>query len=307
MSSRRVLKVISSKPAIEGAGVKLRRAFGGPQMASLFDPFLLLDDFGSRYPHEYLAGFPWHPHRGIQTVTYLMKGEVHHEDSTGTKGVIRSGDMQWMSAGSGIFHAEMPKPLLKLNTKEIADPEVRGYQLWINLPSYHKMSDPAYKNLMNEAIPRINLDDGTEVRLIAGEVRNIPGLGNIKGPVVDAFSDIKYLDVTMPSFSNVDFGVKNGYTAFVYVLDGEAWFDKEVKVDSKNVVLYDRYGERINVVTRESGARFLLISGRPLNEPIAWYGPIVMNTNEQLIKALEELRNGDFIKKKATSYDYFRY
>ncbi|MEM3637939.1 MAG: pirin family protein [Conexivisphaerales archaeon] len=300
---------MSSRPTIEGAGVRLRRAFGGPDMAPLFDPFLLLDDFGSRFPHEYLSGFPWHPHRGIQTVTYLLKGEVHHEDSTGTKGVIKSGDIQWMSAGSGIFHAEMPKPLLKPDTDEIMDPEVRGYQLWINLHSSQKMSDPAYRNLTNEGTPKVELDDGTVVRVIAGEVKRIPGVGNITGPVRDTNADVKYLDVSMPDHSDVTFTVKDGYTTFVYLLDGEARFGSEemINVGSRNVILYERSGDSIRVVTGEQRARFLLISGRPLHEPVAWYGPIVMNSNEQLVRALEELRNGSFIKKKATSYDYFRY
>jgi redox-sensitive bicupin YhaK (pirin superfamily) len=309
MTYRSIYKVINSRPTIEGAGVRLRRAFGGPDAARLFDPFLLLDDFGSRYPHEYLSGFPWHPHRGIQTVTYLLKGEVHHEDSTGTKGVIKSGDIQWMSAGSGIFHAEMPKPLFKPNKTEILDPEVRGYQLWINLPSSQKMSDPAYKNLANEATPKVTLDDGTEVRVIAGEVKRIPNLGNIRGPVVEPFADVKYLDINMPDSSDVTFTVKEGYTAFIYLLDGEVMLgtDKLVNVGSRNVVLYEKDGDSIRVVTGEQSARFLLISGKPLGEPVAWYGPIVMNTNEELVTALQELRNGDFIKKKATSYDYFKY
>jgi redox-sensitive bicupin YhaK (pirin superfamily) len=306
MPSRYVERVIGSKPTVEGAGVKLMRAFGGPGLAELFDPFLLLDDFGSRYPHEYLAGFPWHPHRGIETVTYLLKGEVHHEDSTGTKGVIHSGDLQWMTAGSGIFHAEMPKPTLKPRTDGFPSTEVRGFQLWVNLPAEHKMVQPKYRNLERENAPNAVLEDGTEVTLIAGEFKHVPRLGHLVGPVKDLAVDVNYLDVRMPPASSLEFTVHDGYTAFAYLSEGSAQFSKDrVNAESKSVVLFSNEGTAVNAYTKDEPARFLLVSGRPLKEPIAWYGPIVMNTKAELAKALEELNTGEFIKAKATTYDYF--
>jgi len=306
MTSRSVERVFQGKPTIEGAGVKLMRAFGGSGLAEFFDPFLLLDDFGSRYPHEYLAGFPWHPHRGIETVTYLLKGEVHHEDSTGTKGVIRSGDLQWMTAGSGIFHAEMPKPTLKPGSSETLNTEVRGFQLWVNLPAKHKMTEPRYRNLERENAPRAVLDDGTKITLVAGELKRVPRLGHLVGPVKGLAVDATYLDVHMPPSSSLEFTVHDEYTAFAYLSEGVAQFSKEkVIVSPKSVVLFSREGATVNVVTEEESADFLLVSGRPLGEPIAWYGPIVMNTQAELEKALEELSTGEFIKTKATTYDYF--
>ncbi|MEM3267357.1 MAG: pirin family protein, partial [Conexivisphaerales archaeon] len=295
---RRISHVIQSKPTLEGAGVKLRRAFGNPELAPLFDPFLLLDDFGSRFPHEYLAGFPWHPHRGIVTVTYLIKGEVHHEDSTGTKGILRGGDIQWMTAGSGIFHSEMPKPLMNQESGEIEDPEMRGLQLWINLPARQKMVVPSYKNLLSKSVPKATLDNGTVVKVFAGEIKHIPGIGNLAGPIADNNVEPRYFDVTVPEHSDVEFVVKKGYTAFVYVSEGEAIFDKEskAKVGEKSVVLYEREGDTIRVITEDSAVHFLLLSGKPLGEPVAWYGPIVMNTDAQILLALQELRNGSFIK-----------
>ncbi|MBX8630935.1 MAG: pirin family protein [Thermoplasmata archaeon] len=306
METRVVAEVLKSRPTLEGAGVRLMRGFGSTQLAYIFDPFLLFDDFGSHYPHEYMAGFPWHPHRGIETVTYLLKGEVHHEDSTGTKGVIRSGDLQWMSAGSGIYHAEMPRPAARRHDEEKEDTEMRGFQLWVNIPAEKKMSEPSYRNLLRDNIPSVELDDGTAVKLIAGELRGVPGLGSITGPVKNLPVDAHYLDITMKAGSEINYDVRDGYTSFAYVLDGEAVFDtrKNVRAGPRSVVLYDRSGDRIRIKTDETGARFLLMSGRPLREPIAWYGPIVMNTREQLAEAFQELERGDFIKHRATSYDY---
>jgi len=308
-NSRGVVRIFEGRPTLEGAGVRLRRAFGGPEMGRLFDPFLLLDDFGSRFPHEYLAGFPWHPHRGIETVTYLIKGEVHHEDSTGTKGIIRGGEVQWMTAGSGVFHAEMPKPGRKVvDGQEVEDPEMKGLQLWINLPSGNKMSDPKYRNLLSSETPVLRLDDGTEVKLIAGEIKKVPGTGNVKGPVSDLSVPVHYLDIVMQDSSSFEYALPESFNSFIYLMNGEVFFD-DSKVQAKpgSVVLFDREGDSIKVTTRDVGAHFLLIAGRPLNQPIAWYGPIVMNTQEELQVAMQELRNGNFIKKKATSYDYFRY
>lgn len=310
MEVRLVAHVLKAKPTIEGAGVKLNRAFGGPDLAYLFDPFLLLDDFGSRYPHEYLQGFPWHPHRGIETVTYLLKGEVHHEDSTGTKGVIKAGDIQWMTAGSGIFHSEMPRPgKLRVGEKEVVDPEVRGFQLWVNLPANQKMTDPKYRNLEGGNIPEVVLDDGTKVKVVAGEIRRVPRVGAVKGPVSDLPTEAHYLDIEMVPNTQLEYTVKDGYTTFAYIFEGEAYFDPKAStpVGPRSVVLYHYQGDTVRIRTEDSKARFLLLSGRPLNEPIAWYGPIVMNTEEQLIQAFRELQRGEFIKKKATSYDYIKY
>ncbi|PSN93333.1 hypothetical protein B9Q06_12245 [Candidatus Marsarchaeota G2 archaeon ECH_B_2] len=310
MEVRLVSHVLRSKPTLEGAGVRVNRAFGGPDLAYLFDPFLLLDDFGSRYPHEYLRGFPWHPHRGIETITYLVKGEVHHEDSTGTRGVIKTGDLQWMTAGSGIFHSEMPKPEKKrVDDRDIVDPEVRGFQLWVNLPASDKMTDPKYRNLEGSNVPQAELDDGSRVKIVAGEIKRIPRLGSVKGPVSDSLVDVNYLDFDMVENTQLEYTVKDGYTAFAYVVDGEAYFDPKTQepVGPKSVVLYNYDGDTIRIRTQESRARFLLVSGKPLNEPIAWYGPIVMNTNEQLMQALRDLQTGEFVKTKATSFDYIKY
>jgi redox-sensitive bicupin YhaK (pirin superfamily) len=310
LTVRLVSHVLKSKPTLEGAGVRVNRAFGGPDLAYLFDPFLLLDDFGSRYPHEYLQGFPWHPHRGIETITYLVKGEVHHEDSTGTRGVIKTGDLQWMTAGSGIFHSEMPKPEKKrVDDRDVVDPEVRGFQLWVNLPASDKMTDPKYRNLEGSNVPQAELDDGSRVKIVAGEIKRIPRLGSVKGPVSDSLVDVNYLDFDMVENTQLEYTVKDGYTAFAYVVDGEAYFDPKTQepVGPKSVVLYNYDGDTIRIRTQESRARFLLVSGKPLNEPIAWYGPIVMNTNEQLMQALRDLQTGEFVKTKATSFDYIKY
>ncbi len=306
---RTVKLVFKSRETLEGAGVRLRRAFGDPTIAHLFDPFLLLDDFGSRYPHEYLAGFPWHPHRGFETVTYLLKGEVYHEDSTGNKGVIKTGDVQWMTAGSGIFHSEMPRPMKILRAgRTIEDPEMRGFQLWVNLPSSHKMTIPKYRNLASENIPEAELDDGTKVRIIAGEINRIPHQGKLVGLIRDIAVDTHYLDITMPPESEFTYRVKPGYTVFTYVIEGRGIFDiRSNKVaEQRHTVLYGREGDLIRVKTNLTSVRFLLIAGKPINEPIAWYGPIVMNTQDQLVKAFQELKQGTFVKHKATSYDYVK-
>ena len=306
MEERRVAEVLKSRPTMEGAGVRLMRGFGSQQLAYIFDPFLLFDDFGSNYPHEYMAGFPWHPHRGIETVTYLLKGEVHHEDSTGTKGVIRNGDLQWMSAGSGIFHAEMPRPGPRTLPEEVEDPEMRGFQLWVNMPAGKKMNEPNYRNLLRESIPEVTMDNGAKVKLVAGKLNNVPGLGNIAGPVSDLPVDAHYLDISMQDHSELSYDVRDGYTTFAYVVEGEGIFDRirNVRAGPKSVVLYGRDGDKVNIRTEDSPVRFLLISGRPIKEPIAWHGPIVMNTREQLAEAFQELQTGEFIKHKATSYDY---
>jgi len=303
-----VLRAVETR---EGAGVKVRRAFGDPLVAHETDPFLLLDDFGSRYPHEYLAGFPWHPHRGFETVTYVIKGEVHHEDSTGIRGVLNSGDVQWMTAGSGIFHSEMPKPARRVVGDRVEeDPEHRGIQLWINLPPRLKMVRPHYRNLRGGNVPSGTTDDGIEVRVIAGRVSGLPGTGTIEGPVANVSieaQDVSYLELLMPPESRFEYPVREGYTAIAYVLEGEVLVpespEKSVRVRERSAVLFEREGDRVVVTAGESPARLILLSGRPIGEPIAWYGPIVMNTREELIQAFRELREGTFVKHKATEVD----
>ena len=281
----------------DGAGVKLYRVFGSPELVELMDPFLLLDHFGSRYPHEYLMGFPWHPHRGIETVTYLLKGEVHHRDSTGVSGILREGDIQWMTAGSGIFHEEMPKPGRRIINKTIIeDPEVSGFQLWVNLPRVSKMSKPKYRNVNRGSVPKVTLDNGVEVTLITGRVK-APGYGIIEGPINDLTTPVNYIDVSMPGNSTFNYEVKEGYRALIYVINGSLIPGNERNpVTSGQLVVYSRDGGEINVRTMGKSARFLLLAGKPIGEPVAWYGPIVMNTWDELEKAFTELREGAFIK-----------
>jgi hypothetical protein len=298
--SRKIKKVIKSRPTIEGAGVHLRRVFGYSQVP-LFDPFLLLDDFRSEDPKLYLKGFPWHPHRGIETITYMLSGSVEHGDSMGNKGVIGSGDVQWMTAGNGIIHQEMPKGDKK--------GQMGGFQLWANLPASHKMMDPRYRDVKANQIPEVSTAKGAKIRIISGEVKGT------KGPVRDIITDPEYLDITVPSGSELVHPTKPGYTVFAYVIQGKGYFCREKNpftyemegenyfdlqrnpfVSNGNLVLFDD-GEQVSVSTEEEPVRFLLISGKPLGEPVAWYGPIVMNTQEELSIAFEEYRNGTFIKR----------
>jgi redox-sensitive bicupin YhaK (pirin superfamily) len=299
--NRRIRKVIRSKPTIEGAGVHLNRAFGFSEVP-LFDPFLLLDDFRINDPRNYIRGFPWHPHRGIETITYVLGGKVEHGDSMGNKGVIGPGDIQWMTAGSGIIHQEMPK----------GDDAgyMGGFQLWANLPASHKMMDPRYRDVKSSQIPQISLDTGVTVRIIAGQVQGT------KGPVRDIVIDPEYLDVTVPPKSDFTHPTKPGHTVFAYVIEGKAYFCKEKNpftyevvganyfdlqrepfVTNQNLVLFDDGGE-VHVSTGDLPARFLLISGQPIGEPVAWFGPIVMNTQEELQIAFDEYQSGSFIKHK---------
>ena len=296
---------LKGKPTIDGAGVKLYRVFGGTELAQLLDPFLLLDHFGSRYPHEYLMGFPWHPHRGIETVTYLIKGEVHHADSTGTRGILKNGDVQWMTAGSGIFHEEMPKSgKIKQGNSEIEDPEVNGLQLWVNLPKDYKMIQPKYRNIDHRNIPIVTLDDGTIVKLIAGGSIKAPGYGIVEGPVNDLTVPVVYLDVYMRECSEFIYRVRDGYTTFAYVMEGSAIFDQANNtVNDKELVVYSREGAEVHVRTNDKPVRFLLLSGKPIGDPIAWYGPIVMNTWDEILKAFEELKRGTFVKHQPTVRD----
>ena len=300
--SRKIRKVLKSKPTIEGAGVHLKRVFGYSQVP-LFDPFLMLDDFRSDNPGYYIKGFPWHPHRGIETITYVLKGDVEHGDSMGNKGVISSGDVQWMTAGSGIIHQEMPK----------GDSKGRmfGFQLWANLPKSRKMMDPRYRDVKSKQIPELVLANGTKIRIICGRVKDE------EGPVRDIVIDPEYIDVTVPAGSEFIHPTKRGHTVFAYVIEGKGYFCQEKNpfsyevettnyfdmqrdpfVRNENLVLFDE-GDQLMVTTEKEALRFLLISGRPIGEPVAWYGPIVMNTEEELRIAFEEYQNGTFIKHKA--------
>ncbi|MEL4304558.1 pirin family protein [Methanococcoides sp. LMO-2] len=297
--TRSIKKIKKSMPTIEGAGVHLKRAFGFNHVPQL-DPFLLLDDFHSDDPKEYIMGFPWHPHRGIETITYMLSGEVEHGDSMGNKGLIESGDVQWMTAGSGIIHQEMPK------AKE--GTALWGFQLWANLPASHKMMDPRYQEVKSHQIPEVVMDNDVRIKVICGEVNRT------KSPVKDIVTDPEYLDVTIPPETSYTHPTKSGYTVFAYVLEGEGSFGKdqdpysfEVEgakyfdlnesstIGPENLVMFDD-GDEIVAKAGNKGLRFLLISGNPINEPVAWYGPIVMNTQEELKVAFEEYRNGTFIK-----------
>lgn len=296
---RKIRKVLKSKPTLEGAGVHLKRAFGY-QHVPQFDPFLLLDDFHSSNPDDYIRGFPWHPHRGIETITYVLDGTVEHGDSLGNKGVIESGDVQWMTAGSGIIHQEMPKGQ--------ADGGMWGFQLWANLPASQKMMKPRYRDVKRRQIPEVRLDNGVAVRIICGEVNGFTG------PVQDIVIDPEYLDIAVPPGTGFTHRVEQGYTVFAYVLEGQGYFEPErdpyaYEVESKNYFDFEREGvigpeslvtfedgDELTVSTEDEELRFLLISGRPIGEPVAWYGPIVMNTQEELRIAFDEYQRGTFLK-----------
>lgn len=280
---RRIKKVWKSSPTIEGAGVHLKRAFSNTEVP-LLDPFLLLDDFHSDNPEDYIAGFPWHPHRGIETITYVLHGEIEHGDSMGNGGVISPGDVQWMTAGSGIIHQEMPKPLE-------GNPLLWGFQLWANLPKTHKMMDPRYRGITSEEIPEVSLNDNVRIKIICGEINGV------RGPVQDIVTDPEYLDVTVDVGTEFNYIVKKGHTVFAYVLEGNGYLDqsKERLINIESLVLFDD-GTEISISTEESSMRFLLISGKPLKEPVAWSGPVVMNTWEELQVAFDEYRKGTFIK-----------
>jgi quercetin 2,3-dioxygenase len=283
---RPVKKVLKSQPTLEGAGVRLKRAFMYQEAPEL-DPFLLLDNFGSDNPRDYEKGFPWHPHRGIETITYMLNGEVEHADSMGNRGVITSGDVQWMTAGSGIIHQEMPRGK--------KDGRMWGFQLWANLPAAQKMMDPRYRDVRRDQIPEITLRrGGVRVKVISGEV------DGIKGPVRDIVTDPEYLDVSVPPGVEFNRRVKPGYTAFAYVITGAGAFEpggQEIGVE--NLVIFGDgagAGDELAITGGKEGTRFLLLSGRPLREPVAWYGPIVMNTQEELRVAFDEYRRGTFLK-----------
>jgi redox-sensitive bicupin YhaK (pirin superfamily) len=296
---RKIRKIMKSRPTIEGAGVRLKRAFGFSQVPQL-DPFLLLDDFHSNDPEDYIRGFPWHPHRGIETISYVLYGKVEHGDSMGNSGVIHSGDVQWMTAGSGIIHQEMPKGR--------EDGWMWGFQLWANLPASHKMMDPRYRDVKSKQIPEVTLNQGVKIKIICGEVNGV------KGPVQDIVIDPQYLDVAIPAKSNFRYPAKKGHTVFAYVIEGQGYFDpgrdsyayevegssyfdlaRECLMGPEHLILYDD-GEEVVISTEEKPVRFLFVSGKPIKEPVAWQGPIVMNTQEELRVAFEEYQKGTFIK-----------
>jgi redox-sensitive bicupin YhaK (pirin superfamily) len=298
---RKIQRTWKSMPTIEGAGVHLKRAFGYNEVPQL-DPFLLLDDFRSDSPDHYLKGFPWHPHRGIETITYVLQGEVEHGDSMGNRGLISSGDVQWMTAGNGIIHQEMPKG----DKKRI----MAGFQLWANLPASHKMMNPRYRDVKNRQIPEVSLESGAKVKIICGKINGT------QGPVQDIVTDPEYLDVTVPAGATFTHSVRRGQKTFAYVIEGEAYFDqsrdsythevigsnyfdfkRSCICGNETMVLYGD-GDQVSVAPEKNGVRFLLVSGRPIGEPVAWYGPIVMNNQEELKLAFEEYRNGTFIKHK---------
>ncbi len=297
---RKVERSWKSAPTIEGAGVHLKRAFGFQEAPEL-DPFLLLDDFHSHNPTEYRPGFPWHPHRGIETITYVLQGKVAHGDSMGNRGVIGAGDVQWMTAGSGIIHQEMPEGE--------RDGRLWGLQLWTNLPRSAKMTAPRYRGIEAKDIPEVVADSGARVHVICGTV------DGVQGPVQDIIAEPEYLDIDVPPYSRLSHPVKDGYTAIAYVLEGTACFDQECvsqsgaprgeasqrePVDSthgpESVIVWERDGDKLSIRTDNEGARFILVTGRPLSEPVAWSGPIVMNTQEELRAAFQEYREGTFVK-----------
>ena len=279
-SLRTVEAVLEATPTIEGAGVHLRRAFGHREVPRL-DPFLLLDDFRSENPAEYVAGFPWHPHRGIETVTYMLDGRVDHEDSLGNKGIIGPGDVQWMTSGSGIIHQEMPK---------VGPGGMGGFQLWVNLPKDHKMMDPRYREVTHGQIPVVEAAPGVRAGVIAGEV------AGVKGPVRDIVVEPQYLDLRLQPRTEFTHRLPAGHTAFAYLLEGSASFDPEAsdRVSDGHLVLFHK-GDGIRMRTADQAARLLLVSGKPLGEPVAWWGPIVMTNRRELEEAVTEYQNGTFL------------
>jgi hypothetical protein len=302
MSIRPVKRIVESAPTLEGAGVKLRRAFGFGDTGE-FDPFLLLDDFRNDRPKDYRAGFPWHPHRGIETITYVMAGTVDHGDSLGNQGTLGSGDVQWMTAGSGIMHQEMPQG--------DAQGRMHGFQLWANLPSSLKMTAPRYQDIKAAEIPEIVDDDGTRARVVCGD------FWGRRGPVEGVAADPRYLDIFVPPGKRRTLPVETERHAFAYIFEGSGSFreaskpfgvltekaveGREMQVreqtGNRSLVLFDS-GDEVTVQAGDQGIRFLLVSGKPIEEPVAWYGPIVMNTEAELQQAVADLRNGTFIKQR---------
>jgi len=286
--NREIKRIVVGQDTFDGAGVKLRRIFGF-SADNAFDPFLLLDDFGSDRPEDFLAGFPWHPHRGIETVTWMLEGRVAHGDSLGNSGVIGPGEMQWMSAGSGIIHQEMP---------ERAEGRLRGLQLWVNLPAREKMSAPKYRGITPDEVPHVPLPGGGEVLVLAGEY------GGVTGPVRDVVASPRYLDVTLPPGGAFTWDGLGGLTVFAYVVEGAAGFGPDgaapvlrstAALPRGTAALFDD-GDAVRATAAGDGARFILVAGAPLREPVAWRGPIVMNTQQELDLAFREFHAGTFVK-----------
>ncbi len=283
--TRKVKQIIEPQPVTEGAGVRLIRSIATGELDHV-DPFLLFDHFGSKDPADYVKGFPMHPHRGIETVTYMIQGTVNHKDSIGNTGSITAGDVQWMTSGRGIMHEEMPQP---------HEDRMIGFQLWVNLPARLKMTGPRYQNIPSDQIPEIQHHTGVKIRVIAGQA------DGIHGPVKEIATQPTYLDVSIPSTGSFSHPIERSHAAFAYIFEGEGLFESDDAAASKPVphprLIVFGEGDRVTVRAAEPGVRFLLISGKPLNEPIARWGPFVMNTREEIEQTLEEIKNGTFIKK----------
>ena len=277
--TRKAELILTRQPTTEGAGVRLYRVFGYNE-APTFDPFLMLDDFRSDAPEAYLKGFPWHPHRGIETITYVLKGDVEHGDSLGNKGMISSGDVQWMTAGSGIIHQEMPKG--------DSDGAMHGFQLWANLPADQKMIDPKYRDIKSDSVPEILVQNGVKIKIIAGSINGA------KGPMDDIVIDPEFFDCTLPAGQSFVHETDASYTAFIYVIGGKGETDQK-QIQNGNLILFGK-GDHFKVTASDGTLRFLVLTGKPLKEPVAWRGPIVMNTREELETAFREYRDGTFIK-----------
>ena len=284
---RSIKKIIVTRKTIEGAGVILNRAIGFDDPYQ-YDPFLLFDDFRSDKPRDFIKGFPWHPHRGIETITYVLKGDVEHEDSLGNKGKIGEGDIQWMTAGSGIYHQEMP--LGDLSGK------MYGFQLWANLPKKNKMINPKYRGIIAKDIPEVTKENGIIIKIIAGSYEGI------SGPIKDVVINPEYFDITIPKgIEHIQDTIKD-YCVMFYIFEGAGYIETLIdgsvehkKIENRNMILFEE-GEKIKIIAGETDLRFLMISGKPINEPIAWYGPIVMNTDEEIKTAYDELQKGTFVK-----------
>jgi len=283
MIHRKIKKIIAPQTTMEGAGVEVKRSIGSSELKH-FDPFLLLDHFELYGAEQHIPGFPMHPHRGIETVTYILDGEVNHKDSLGNAGTIREGDIQWMTAGKGIIHEEMPKQ---------KNGRLNGFQLWVNLPAKLKMTKPMYQEIVSSQIPIVTLEKNIKIRVISGEV-----YGTI-GPVTEIAAYPKYLDVFIPQNTSFEYNIQKDHSAFAYVFEGSGIFghfnDEEKPVPNPKLVVFEN-GELIKVQTSDDPVRFLLVSGKPINEPIVWYGPFVMNTREEIMQAFRDYEQGTFLK-----------
>ncbi|MCL4314735.1 MAG: pirin family protein [Candidatus Thermoplasmatota archaeon] len=286
----------------DGAGVKLHRVFGGMSTVTMTDPFLLLDHFGSNRIEDYISGFPWHPHRGIETVTYLMEGKVDHEDSVGHRGTIYPGDIQWMTAGSGIFHQEMPAPLNEREPEELLKStglttNVSGFQLWVNISAREKMTKPKYRAMKNGSVPVVDDDGGSMVKIVAGSFEGIQGALRY-----GTETDPTYLEIRMPEETEFKYYFREGRTAIIYLVTGSISINASEIFSGMRGIILSRSGSEVSIKTGDSPSRFLILSGNPLNEPVYWYGPIVMNTREQIEEALSDLKSGRFVREKEPDF-----